>query len=365
MSTIFYTMCGEGLGHSARAISLIEYLPQHDFHIFTYGDGYKFITDLNLPNVKGVYKIHGLEFVNKKEKISIIGTAMKTFSFLTKGFFKNKNFLYDMALEFKPDLFLVDWEPIGSRIANQLNIPCISVDSQHKFRFDKLIGFPLWLKMYSLLAYMACRLIVPKVDHYILSTFQSDLIPRYKGVTLAQCFVRKAIADIQPTDKNFLLVYVRQPEIARKLLDCIFASGMTVCPVVCYGVHLENEYPHVIFKKRSYIEFSNDLSRCKAVFTTGGIQLIGEARYYGKPSFVVPIPGQYEQEVNVRYVNILRLGTSSNFKDLSPQKITEFLNNYKDGIPFAENGVFDAIKVIDHFLKTKENNAKNTVCIHQ
>lgn len=352
MSTIFYSMCGEGLGHSARAISLIEYLPQHDFHVFTYEpDGYNFVKDLNLPNIKSIYKINGLKFVSRNGKINFLGTLIKSFEFIMKDFSKNKSFVLNLAKELKPDLFLVDWEPTIPRVAHELGIPCISVDSQHKFRFDKLHGFPIWLKAYSVLANILCRFMIPQVNHYILSTFQSDLIPRQKGLTLAQCFVRKAIADIPPSNDGFLLVYVRQPEVARKMLDCIFSSLGTKYPVVCYGVKLDNEYPHVTFKERSYMEFSNDLSRCKAIFTTAGIQLIGEARYYGKPSFVVPIPGQHEQFVNARYVDILRLGSSSTFQKLSPQNIVEFLDTYKDGIPFAENGIWDAIKVVDRYLK--------------
>jgi UDP:flavonoid glycosyltransferase YjiC (YdhE family) len=55
-------------------------------------------------------------------------------------------------------------------------------------------------------------------------------------------------------------------------------------------------------------EFIADLASCKAVISSRGQQLIGEARYFGKPPLVVRMPKQHEQEINARYTKKEGLG---------------------------------------------------------
>jgi uncharacterized protein (TIGR00661 family) len=351
MGIIFYNTCGEGLGHSARAASLIEYLPQHDFYIFTYSDGFAFMNSLNLPNVKQVFEIEGVKFAQNKSSVSTLGTIKNATKYMCGGLQRNLKFMQKKVDELKPDLILVDWEPTAPRIAAKNGITCISIDSQHKFRFSKLDDFPIGLRIYSSLVSLFSRVMIPNVKHYVLSTFQSDLIEKREKLTLSQCFIRKEIVDFPRGQDDCLLVYIRHEDIARKVLRCIIDSKTQCEKIVCYGVHLEGEFPSVEFKERSFSGFSHDLARCKAVFTTAGIQLIGEARYFGKPSFVVPLPGQQEQSVNARYVEIMKLGTSSTFKTLSPEKVIDFMNVYTNGIPFCENGVFEAVNVINNYLE--------------
>jgi UDP:flavonoid glycosyltransferase YjiC (YdhE family) len=50
------------------------------------------------------------------------------------------------------------------------------------------------------------------------------------------------------------------------------------------------------------------LASAKAVVANGGLSLIGEALYLGKPIFSVPVRNQYEQILNARYLEILGYG---------------------------------------------------------
>jgi len=349
MSTIFYGMCGEGLGHCGRSLALIENLPQHQFVVFTYADACKYLQNLQIPNAQ-VVEINGLEFDEKNGRVQTLGTIKKALKFVWSGFSKNKKQVRELAAQMKPDLFLTDWEPTSPRMAAELDVPCVSIDSQHKFRFYAAGDLPLGLKAYSYATGLFCRMMVPKADHHIIATFQSDLIERKKGITLSQSLIRKQFADLPRVPGEHLLVYVRQEEIARKILDSILASDTPVCPIICYGVHLDSEYPQVTFKDLSYSGFALDLAHCKAVFSTAGTQLIGESRYYGKPICVVPIPAQHEQSINANHVNLLRLGVGVKMKEMGPQTVNQFLDTFGEGIPFSENGVNDAVKVVEHYL---------------
>lgn len=341
MSVIFYGMCGEGLGHCSRAIALIEHMPEHEFHIFTYGDAYDFLSKINFPNLN---LINGLKFETKNDQIQIIPTLKNAIKFCTKGIFENKKIIQNHIDKLKPHLFITDWEPTIPRIANQYSI---SIDSQHIFKFDDLEGFPLPLRVYRQFAKLFCKLMIPKVNHYILSTYQVDMIERRKGVSLCQCFVRKQITQIKNENKNHILVYIRQENILIKVLNYLKKHKH---PVICYGYDLKEQFPEVQFKSKDYIGFANDLATCHAVFSTAGIQLVGEARFFGKPSFVIPIEKQTEQSVNALFVDLLNLGSSSSYKLLSQDKVDSFLEKYKNGIVPCDNGVFEAAEIINEIL---------------
>ena len=51
-----------------------------------------------------------------------------------------------------------------------------------------------------------------------------------------------------------------------------------------------------------------DLAASRAIVTNGGLSLIGEAIYLGKPIFSVPVKNQFEQVMNARYLEELGYG---------------------------------------------------------
>jgi uncharacterized protein (TIGR00661 family) len=48
--------------------------------------------------------------------------------------------------------------------------------------------------------------------------------------------------------------------------------------------------------------FVRDLASARAVITNGGLSLMHEAIYFGKPILSVPVRHQFEQEMNARYL---------------------------------------------------------------
>jgi UDP:flavonoid glycosyltransferase YjiC (YdhE family) len=61
------------------------------------------------------------------------------------------------------------------------------------------------------------------------------------------------------------------------------------------------------------------------VVSSGGQQLIGEARYFGKPLLVVPMPKQHEQEINAHFAQQEGLGEHCPIGQLSPERVQRFL----------------------------------------
>jgi uncharacterized protein (TIGR00661 family) len=55
--------------------------------------------------------------------------------------------------------------------------------------------------------------------------------------------------------------------------------------------------------------FIEDLRRCRGVVASAGYSLMSEAVYLRKPMLALPLAGQFEQEMNARYLDRLGYGT--------------------------------------------------------
>lgn len=361
MSVIFYGLCGEGLGHCARALAIKERMPEHHFIFFTFGDAFDYLKSRGCD----VNRIYGMEFVERDGRVQFFSTLWNAAKFVWIDSRKNLRLITDMAMEWKPSLFVTDWEPTIPRIAKSVSKPYVSIDSQHKFRFLDMKGFPFYLRAYSLMVSTICKMMVPRADHYVISTFQSDTIVAAPGVKPVPGFIREELENSELTDKGHLLVYCRQPEIVDKMIASI--RGMvwdiggrrgyrpaTEMPVIIYGKETKAQVrKNITFKEFSYEEFAKDLASCKAVISTAGNQLIGECRFLGKPVFVVPISKQYEQYVNALYLKQKGFGDYCFLDDLEPEMIDQFLSNFVprfNNAPVGENGVHEAVKLLRQYL---------------
>ena len=61
--------------------------------------------------------------------------------------------------------------------------------------------------------------------------------------------------------------------------------------------------------------FVDDLRTCRGVVATAGYSLMSEAVYLRKPFLALPLAGQFEQEMNSRYLAQLGYGTASRALD--------------------------------------------------
>ena len=61
--------------------------------------------------------------------------------------------------------------------------------------------------------------------------------------------------------------------------------------------------------------FVEDLRTCRGVVASAGYSLMSEAVYLRKPMLALPLTGQFEQEMNSRYLDTLGFGTASTALD--------------------------------------------------
>ena len=152
--------------------------------------------------------------------------------------------------------------------------------------------------------------------------------------------LRDRMARLRPSKGDHLLLYGRG-KIGKQMARIASAVPERFIAYGCSGQPAEN----IDHKQISYDEFAADLASCKAVVCTGGQQLIGEARYFGKPMLVVPIPNQHEQEINARYARKERIGDYCPLGRLTAARMRNFLRQEFLEKP-STNGVDETLELL-------------------
>src|SRR3546814_20057545 len=67
------------------------------------------------------------------------------------------------------------------------------------------------------------------------------------------------------------------------------------CKVRVYGTRRRGEDDNLAFRAPSVQGFIDDVAGCRAVLSTAGHQLIGEALHFGKPVLALPEPARSEE----------------------------------------------------------------------
>ena len=97
----------------------------------------------------------------------------------------------------------------------------------------------------------------------------------------------------------------------------------------------------------------------KALLTTAGNQVAGEALYLQKPVLAIPEPGNFEQEINAHFLKNTGAGDMLKMENISGKIIKEFLNLNE---LFRQNinsqkicGNKEAVRIINNRLKRTQN----------
>jgi uncharacterized protein (TIGR00661 family) len=189
---------------------------------------------------------------------------------------------------------------------------------------------------------------LPGADHYYVTTFFHPPV-RKPRTTLVPPILRPEILAAQSSDGDHVLVYQTSTSCAD--LPAVLASLDQ--RFVVYGYRRDLEEPlvegNVTYKPFAEAGFIEDLASARAVITSAGFTLLGEAVYLRKPLLAIPVEGQFEQILNAHYVEALGYGYSNDQLDApTVQHFLERLPRYAEKLGEYEqregNGVlFDLL----------------------
>jgi uncharacterized protein (TIGR00661 family) len=199
---------------------------------------------------------------------------------------------------------------------------------------------------------------LPACNHYAITTFfYPPVRGKYeKDTTLVPPILRRAILDARrkATAGEHVLVYQTSTSDST-LLEQLQAVRDT--RFVVYGLRKNARHGNCTLKEFSEDGFVDDLAASRAVVCNGGLSLIGEAVYLGKPIFSVPVRNQYEQILNARYLEELGYGLAADriqtdllrlFLKETPKYAARVARHKQDG----NRELFDVVdRVLDRFRR--------------
>ena len=273
----------EGFGHVTRLVALAGELRDHfEITIFCPRRVQSFVRE-HLPDLP-IYTIPYFAFAKKKERIDYLGTAVKNLEQALR-FVANVRSLSRQLCRLGIDGAVCDYDPYVAYAARRNGIPILQVNHPGiVLRTHSLHPAALAAKLWAVF-------LMAHYDKRILCSFyDGDVGP----------IVRREIADRPATSGDYFVLYLK-PTYRRTVLRKLRKLGID-------NVHV---FPN---RKR---EFTADLAGCAGVISSAGHQFMSEAIVLGKPVFVIPQRGQFEQKLNARMLERSGWGTSSSMRELS------------------------------------------------
>ena len=319
---IAYGVMGYGRGHAMRTMSVLPALmKQHDITVFAGGDAFEVLSPLfptvRIPTIGYRYNAHGSHSLGKtlRENLSPMADLML-----------HGHGMEQVVREFKNraiQIVISDSEAWTHRAARRMNIPRISFDHVGIIAYCKP-HFPADLWLTGMRDAVGYRSLMGIPERILVASFYPAQ-GQYPGVQVVGPMLRDEVKRIKPTRGDFLLAYFNKgehqfrPHIARtlRLLDI---------PVVVYGTPYRGKVENLDFRAASNEWFIHDLAACRAVLSTAGNQLIGEAIHFGKPILAVP-EDAFEQRLNAHMIERMGVGMRSSLGGLTPSDVDRFLAN--------------------------------------
>lgn len=306
---ILYGVVGEGMGHATRSKVVIEHLRQkgHKVKVVVSGRAYQFLK----KHFDDVVEIRGLTIQYEGGAMDRDASVLKNVVVAPGMLLANAKAYFQDVAPFRPHLCISDFDSFAYLFAKRHGLPVVSIDNQqiiHKCRHDDDIKKGIKADFQATRAFVKAKL--PGCDHYAVTTFFYPKVrEKFAGkVTLVPPILREAILKASPSRGAHVLVY------QTSLSDATLLPTLNRLPdqgFVVYGLRRNEIVGNCVVKDFDEEGFVRDLASARAVVSNGGLTLISEALYLGKPVFSVPVRHQFEQEMNARYVEKLGYGLAS------------------------------------------------------
>jgi len=326
MARIIYAVAGEGFGHASRT-HLIGQRFLDAGHDVIFATSHRALLYLRECFGERAREIFGLTFDYSKGYVDPVATVWKNLARFPGGRKVNKQLYNEVYKPFNPDLVVTDFEPFSAWWALRNRVPFVSINNEHTLIFCKL-EHKLKNVVQRIQAGVVTRFHYVGAKAYVLISFFQAPLKNDKAV-LAPPIVRPIITELTPTDAGHITIYWTTGTNEDQLRDVL--SRFSDQSFHIYGFNKRLERGNCVFKERSTEGFLTDLASSRGVIASAGFSLISECLHLRKKMLLLPLAGQYEQLLNARYVQKLRLGTWA--KRLSEPALSRFMEGLDEPMP--------------------------------
>lgn len=320
--TVFYSICGEGMGHAVRSGVILEELTKeenkdkYDIYIFSSDRAYEYLKD----KFVNVFEIGGFNTTYENNTVKKRRTLLNAIKATPNNLKENYGILYKKARELKPNIIISDFENYSNILSKLINLPLISLDNIHMIT-QTIIDYPPHHRQDMLATKSVIKSYIMRPKRYILTSFFFPKIKNPEKAIIYPPVIRDKIRNLKTSYEDYIIVYQTSPSNTQliktlKEIDEKF---------IVYGFNKEGHDENLTFRKFNEDKIYKDMSNAKAVLTNGGFTLISEAIYLKKPIYSIPAIGNFEQILNGFYLEKLGYGEMHNQVNTATLKL--FLDN--------------------------------------
>ncbi len=364
MSRILYGVQGEGRGHATRSLRILRELARegHEVLVLTGGDA---LPVLHSAFGERVREIPMLRFhYNAGGSLCLWRTLLRNIPTWARLHARNRS-LEDELRRFGAQAAISDFEPLTCRLARVLGIPLLSVNHQHFLTETVLPKLRGTLNFFKLIAYRwGTRFISGWPRRVVVSSFHH--FPKKPGsrAIFVGPFLPEEMERLPVRDGEAVTVYLRRPQYLRFLLPMLAAFPLQPFEVFSSWPEGAPDFrlpANVRIRSISREDFLMSLAQSRALITTAGNQVLGEAICLGKPVLAMPEAGVLEQDMNATALEGSGCGMICGLRALKPETWSLFESRrgqFLRGIEAFQirhphyDGLAATLRVIHRLVKT-------------
>jgi len=325
---ILYGVVGDGMGHATRSRVVLEHLLArgHDVRVVVSGRAHDFL-QARLGSRPGItfHRIHGLHLVYDQNVLDKSRSVEVNAAEAPRGVTRNVGmYLTFLADGWEPRVVFSDYESWAYFYGLNHRLPVISIDNMQVInRCAHLDDVTDGRCLAFRLARAAVKVKQPGAWHYLVTSFFFPTVRR-KRTTLIPPILRPEVLAARREPGEHVLVY----QTAATNPGLLGTLARLPGSFRVYGMGGPETRGPVELRPFSEEGFIDDLRTARAVIANGGFSLMSEAVHLGVPVLSVPLEGQYEQELNARY--LAKLGYGAFARTLTEDAAREFLDAVPD-----------------------------------
>jgi uncharacterized protein (TIGR00661 family) len=273
-----------------------------------------------IPTLHFVYQRSG----RRNQLGTIVENLPAVWDLLTAG--SGYRAVVNALREFKPDVAVCDADPWTHRACAELGVPRISFDHFGIMAYCKPTLSPSDARA-AARDVSVYRTLMGRPARIIVSSFY-EAPPRSRKVRCIGPLLRDLVRRAAPRRGEHVLVYLNngRVQLTARLEEALRATRL---PMMIYGTEREGNEDNLSFERLDDERFIDHLASCRAVISTAGNQLVGEAMYLGKALLVRP-EDSVEQRMNAAAVARLSIGEQVRDEAIDATRIEAFLSRAEE-----------------------------------
>ena len=316
---------GEGRGHMTQALAMRHLLVEagHEIVAVCIGSSKRrevpsfFLEKIGAP----VTRFLSPNFVtNERNRGILIGASIWQNLLKADQFLTSLSKIEDVVQSSRPDLVINFYEPLWGLYQTRHPRAVSSVCVAHQFLArHQDFPFPEGHATDKAMLQALNSITAKGSMKRLCLSFTPMAEPENPKLVVVPPLLRPRLFDLTPTDGDYLLVYTMQAGYGEDIvawhaahpdveLHCFW--DRRGAPVV------EQLEPNLTFHQLADVKFLEMMAGCRGLVTTAGFESVCEAMYLGKPVFMTPVEGHFEQTTNALDAARAGAGIWSNRFDL-------------------------------------------------